>query len=212
MNIMTAHCYSCLLQQPVTTNTTMSGYERRYTSSAESRAARLRRLPDCDGVVTQVKVEYASADINGFYNKEGKSDGVAKFTKPSSEHDGKKYMIFRSAHTDGSRRWYLSLVHEESDPGTTQDNDYYFATYDPLNPGNPDPHIPPSSGWLRFPDVDNLPRSTHGLEIQVTPSVINLEIDNEYETTTEGQPGEIDDDLSLQSEVPSVTLKAGDTI
>jgi len=104
MNIMTAHCYSCLLQQPVTTNTTMSGYERRYTSSAESRAARLRRLPDCDGVVTQVKVEYASADINGFYNKEGKSDGVAKFTKPSSEHDGKKYMIFRSAHTDGSRR------------------------------------------------------------------------------------------------------------
>ncbi|KAL7448632.1 hypothetical protein ACHAWC_000785 [Mediolabrus comicus] len=57
-------------------------------------------------------------------------------------------MLFRCKLSDGTRRWYISIVPEDGNPGTTQDIDFYAVG---LSPGVVDHSIPPRDGWTAFP-------------------------------------------------------------
>jgi ubiquitin carboxyl-terminal hydrolase 9/24 len=101
-------------------------------------------------VIKEMTVEGAGLrEINGTYRRCGGHDGVSKYVRPS-RYNGRSvdFMLFRCKLTDGTRRWYISIVPENTHPGTTQDIDFYAAS---LSPGVVDHSIPPRDGWIAIP-------------------------------------------------------------
>jgi len=66
--------------------------------------------------------------INGNYSFSDIHDGVGKFTKKSL-WEGKEvtFSLFRSKDDKNVRWWYISIVPDNSIPGTDEDVDFYFA-------------------------------------------------------------------------------------
>ena len=104
---------------------------------------------DSDAFLNAIKemtVEGAGLrEINGTYRRCGQHDGVSKYVRPS-RYNGRSvdFMLFRCKLTDGTRRWYISIVPENTHPGTTQDIDFYAAR---LSSGAAVDQYP-SKGWL----------------------------------------------------------------
>lgn len=128
-----------------------------------------------DSGVKEMKVEGAGLrEINGTYAKVGHNDGVPKFMR-TSRYNGRSvdFMLFRCKLTDGTRRWYISIVPENAHPGTTQDIDFYAVG--PSQQQNAlDPNIPPREGWIAIPS-----NGGGGPAPQVYPKESNVVGDNE---------------------------------
>jgi len=66
--------------------------------------------------------------VNGFYKQSGNFDGAPMYRKSATYQGEKiKFTLFRCSLTDRSRRWYISIVPDDIDPGTTRDRDFYCA-------------------------------------------------------------------------------------
>jgi hypothetical protein len=101
-------------------------------------------------VIKEMTVEGAGLrEINGTYRRCGGNDGVSKYVRPS-RYNGRlvNFMLFRCKLNDGTRRWYISIVPADVNPGTIQDIDFYAAQ---LSPGVVDHSIPPRDGWIAIP-------------------------------------------------------------
>eukprot|EP00985_Skeletonema_marinoi_P010260 scaffold4834_cov179-Skeletonema_marinoi.AAC.5 len=103
-------------------------------------------------LVKEMTVEGAGLrEINGTYSRTGQNDYVSKFMN-TSRYNGRsvEIMLFRCKLTDETRRWYISIVPENTHPGTRQDIDFYA-----VNPSQQhsvlDPNIPPRDGWMAIP-------------------------------------------------------------
>lgn len=67
-------------------------------------------------------------EINGTYTSNRKFDGVPKYTKSGLyENEQKEFTLFRCVLSDGSRRWYISIIPPNQKPGTNKDIDFYFC-------------------------------------------------------------------------------------
>jgi len=86
---------------------------------------------DYGEITGSVVVKGAGLDaINGIYvchNK--KFDSVSKFTKRGLFNGAScEFTLFRCVLSDNTRRWYISIVPENSKPGTNADVDFYYCT------------------------------------------------------------------------------------
>ena len=102
-----------------------------------------------NNVVKDIVVEGAGLrEINGNYKRLGSFDGVSKFMR-TTKYNGRSvdFLLFRCKLTDDSRRWYISIVPENANPGTNADIDFYAA---PAH-RSVDPNIPPRDGWIAIP-------------------------------------------------------------
>jgi len=113
--------------------------------------------------------------INGIYTRSGSFDGVAKYQKNGIWKDKEEtFSLFRCKLSDQSKRWYISIVPKNIQPGTNKDLDFYsaqgrneFSEYPPekwmtaMGEGI-DP--PPTLTWKRdvVPDVDEDPSDNGG--------------------------------------------------
>ena len=110
---------------------------------------------DCDdnddnALVKEMMVEGAGLrEINGVYVRVGKHDHVSKFVR-TSRYNGRlvDLLLFRCKLTDGTRRWYISIVPENANPGTTQDIDFYAV---PVYSEQHDSNIPQRDDWITIP-------------------------------------------------------------
>jgi len=80
--------------------------------------------------------------VNGLYKYAGTHDGVPMYTKqPGTSAETQNFQLYRCTLTSGAQRWYISDVVKTKPPGTSADQDYYWAPQD-LNQS-----LPPSHGW-----------------------------------------------------------------
>mmetsp|Transcript_5542 Transcript_5542/g.13355 ORF Transcript_5542/g.13355 Transcript_5542/m.13355 type:complete len:605 (-) Transcript_5542:2105-3919(-) len=79
---------------------------------------------------------------NGEYTSVGPLNGAQSYGK-ISPYNGQlsNFRIFRCDVSDGTRHWYLSIVPENVEPGTSDDVDFYTV------PARDDSRFPPTSGW-----------------------------------------------------------------
>ena len=125
-----------------------------------------------DGLVKEMIVEGAGLrEINGVYERVGTHDGVSRFMR-TSRYNGRSvdFMLFRCKLTDGTRRWYISIVPENTHPGTTQDIDFYAVPHSQQQ----DPNIPPRDDWIAIPS-----NGGGGPAPQVYPKESHVVNDNE---------------------------------
>ena len=67
-------------------------------------------------------------EVNGIYTSSKKFDSVPKFTKTClSNGQQLEFTLFRCVLSDGTRRWYISVIPRAQKPGTNKDIDYYFC-------------------------------------------------------------------------------------
>lgn len=78
-----------------------------------------------DGIV---QVEGAGIiQINGIYTWNSTWDSVDLFTKTAVwENTEQTFSLFRCRLSDNSKRWYISIVPKNNNPGTSKDIDFYF--------------------------------------------------------------------------------------
>ncbi len=68
------------------------------------------------------------SEINGNYTSTRIFDGVPKYTKSGLyENQHREFTLFRCPLSDGSRRWYISIIPPNQKPGTNKDIDFYFC-------------------------------------------------------------------------------------
>ena len=79
---------------------------------------------------------------NGEYTSVGPFKGAQSYGKLGA-YNGQlsNFRIFRCDVSDGTRHWYLSIVPEHAEPGTSNDVDFYTV------PARDDSRFPPTSGW-----------------------------------------------------------------
>jgi len=67
--------------------------------------------------------------VNGIYNYSGVFDTVAKYSKTGIWNGcDETFSLFRCRLSDHTRRWYISIVPKNIQPGTNKDTDFYLAT------------------------------------------------------------------------------------
>merc|ERR1712238_646721 len=68
-------------------------------------------------------------EINGFFRRVGDHDECPRFSRVT-EFRGREevFSLFRCRLTDNTRRWYISIVPKNIQPGTNKDTDFYLAT------------------------------------------------------------------------------------
>lgn len=88
------------------------------------------RFEDAYNTVPQgvVIVEGAGiSQVNGTYTSAGMWDNVDLFTKTDCwEGVNQTFSLFRCRLSDNSKRWYISIVPENNNPGTSSDTDFYY--------------------------------------------------------------------------------------
>ena len=79
---------------------------------------------------------------NGEFSSVGPFKSAQSYGKLGS-YNGRlsNFRIFRCDVSDGTRHWYLSIVPEHAEPGTSNDVDFYTV------PARDDSRWPPTSGW-----------------------------------------------------------------
>ena len=133
--------------------------ERGLTDDADSRPALPHRrasvssnLPPPEVVRTvprrrgqnQVTISGAGVEeVSGIYEVSGEWDGVGKYSK-SCFWKGKHvdFLLFRCRLMNNTKRWFISVVPMNSNPGTNLDTDFYSS---PMVQDFAD--IPPEGGW-----------------------------------------------------------------
>ena len=105
---------------------------------------------DDNGLVKEIMVEGAGLrEINGVYVRVGEHDDISKFVR-TSRYNGRSvdFLLYRCKLTDGTWRWYISIVPENAHPGTTQDIDFYAVR---VYSQQQDPNVPPRDKWITIP-------------------------------------------------------------
>jgi hypothetical protein len=99
-------------------------------------------------------------EVNGTYRRCGQHDGVSKFVR-STRYNRRSvnFMLFRCMLTDATRRWYISIVPRDVNPGTSKDLDFYKSKV-----AATDCNIPPRAGWI------TVPRSSYGAGVDPPPT------------------------------------------
>ena len=95
-----------------------------------------------------------AAEINGVYKRVGRCDGVPKYTKPE-RYQGRdeEFCLYRCKLTDGTQRWYLSIVPMGNQPGSTKDIDFYAAAPERREVFD----LPPKDHWIAIPNRGTMP-------------------------------------------------------
>jgi len=77
----------------------------------------------------KIAVSGAGLDaINGIYNYSGVFDNVARYSKIGIWQDHEEtFSLFRCRLSDHTKRWYISIVPKNIQPGTNKDTDFYLA-------------------------------------------------------------------------------------
>ena len=69
------------------------------------------------------------AQVNGIYTRTGSWDQVDLYTKHVIFEDREEvFTLFRCRLSDNSKRWYISIIPRNNNPGTSKDIDFYMAT------------------------------------------------------------------------------------
>jgi len=67
--------------------------------------------------------------VNGVYNYNGAFDTVARYSKSGIwKNREETFSLFRCRLSDNTKRWYISIVPKNIQPGTNKDTDFYLAT------------------------------------------------------------------------------------
>jgi hypothetical protein len=117
--------------------------ERGVTDDADSRPTVVRKVLRRRGQ-NQVTISRAGLEeVSGIYEISGEWDGVAKYSK-SCFWKGKQVdlLLFRCRLMNNTKRWFISGVPKNSNPGTNLDTDFYSS---PMVQDFAD--IPPEGGW-----------------------------------------------------------------
>ena len=96
--------------------------------------------------------------VNGTYRNKGSFDNVSKYIKSGNWKDREEvFSLFRCRLSDNTKRWYISIVPKNIQPGTNKDVDFYLATAT----GHPN-ELPPEKKWTTAKDngVDPSPTVT----------------------------------------------------
>ena len=114
-----------------------------------------------DGVV---QVEGAGiSQVNGIYTRVRAWDNVDLFTKTALWENGEHtFSLFRCPLSDKSKRWYISIVPKNNNPGTSKDIDFYFQVA-----SGEAREIPGGSNWAsaRGPEAEPSPTVRYQKEI-----------------------------------------------
>jgi len=78
----------------------------------------------------KIVVSGAGVDaINGIYNYSGVFENAVRYSKNGIWQDrNETFSLFRCRLSDHTRRWYISIVPKNIQPGTKKDTDFYFTT------------------------------------------------------------------------------------
>jgi len=69
------------------------------------------------------------ASVNGTYNCNGVFDTVPRYSKTGIWNGrNETFSLFRCRLSDQTKRWYISIVPKNIQPGTNKDTDFYLAT------------------------------------------------------------------------------------
>ncbi|EJK72523.1 hypothetical protein THAOC_05939 [Thalassiosira oceanica] len=100
-----------------------------------------------DSVAGGIQVEGCGlSEINGYFRRVGFHDDCPKFCKMTTFRGREEvFSLFRCRLTDNTRRWYISIVPMNSQPGTTKDVDFYAA------PALSHDDYPPAKSWMSVP-------------------------------------------------------------
>lgn len=94
--------------------------------------------------VDNVRVSNAgNKDVNGLYSRDGHCEGVVKYSR-FGMYKGKecKFSLFKCNVSNNTQHWYISVVPDGREPGTSQDTDFYSASVTAEYE-----NLPPMSGW-----------------------------------------------------------------
>jgi len=119
-------------------------------------------------------------EINGEYCRSGSCDNVSKYKK-SGKWDGKdeEFILFRCKLSDGTRRWYISIVPGNHHPGTTNDVDFYVSPTDGIS------NMPPKIGWKATGEGSE-PAPTVSLSSDDGPDETEGQVDSDVVFETDG--------------------------
>ena len=68
------------------------------------------------------------AQVNGIYTRTDSWDNVDLYTKSGLWEDKEEvFSLFRCRLSDNSKRWYISIIPRNNNPGTSKDIDFYLA-------------------------------------------------------------------------------------
>lgn len=69
--------------------------------------------------------------VNGIYTQSSTWDNVALYTKEGIwEGANEVFSLFRCRLSDNSKRWYISIIPRNNNPGTSKDIDFYMSSAD----------------------------------------------------------------------------------
>lgn len=85
--------------------------------------------------------------VNGAYFSEGIANDARMYVKQGGVWKGehRRFTLFHCSVSNGTKHWYISIIPDGQQPGTTSDIDFYSA---PSNNGSE----PPASGWTKGPE------------------------------------------------------------
>ena len=99
--------------------------------------------------------------VNGFYTLDGIFDNLAKYCNIGIlNNEDITFSLFRCKLSDETRRWYISIVPKDTQPGKNKDVEFYSA---PMENEHYEP--PPENSWS----------TAKGEGIDLTPMVINAD-------------------------------------
>ena len=83
--------------------------------------------------------------VDGVYVRDGYHERTFKFSR-TAEYNGQRvtFSIFKCHVSNNTKHWYISIVPDGSQPGTSSDIDFYSA---PVSLQSHD--LPPLSGWVK---------------------------------------------------------------
>jgi len=96
---------------------------------------------DCGSVLVQ---NAGCKEVNGLYTCHGICDGVSRYVKDGVWKNNEEiFSLFRCRLSDNTKKWYISIVPKNIQPGTSKDIDFYLA------PASGEPNeIPSDNKWL----------------------------------------------------------------
>ena len=139
--------HQCVLQFADEIRNAVSEIKENYdefpTSSVERFKENVRGLKEHLGADLILVRGAGIEGINGVYTREGTFKGAGLYTKRGKRNNVvEKFSLFRCIKFES---WYISIVPNDSVPGTNKDIDFYGAPF-----YGEAPSIPPEVGWAEF--------------------------------------------------------------
>ncbi len=94
--------------------------------------------------VVNVRVSNAgNTDVNGLYLRDGHCEGVVKYSRFGMFKNKEcKFALFKCNVSNNTQHWYISVVPDGREPGSSLDTDFYSASVTAEYE-----NLPPSGGW-----------------------------------------------------------------